>query len=37
MCEFQPEVFEMIRVKNRFGGPNKDILINIFYRKSIMV
>lgn len=27
----------MVRVKNRFNGPNKDILINIFYRKSIMI
>lgn len=26
-----------MRVKNRLNGPNKDILINIFYMQKIMV
>lgn len=37
LCECNPDIYELVRVKNRFDSPNKDILVNIWYHKTIMV
>ena len=37
MSEKHPEEMEIIRVKNRLNSGTKDILVNILFKKKIVV
>ncbi len=32
-----PDLLKLVRLKNRLDGGNRDILMNFFYKKQILV